>query len=237
MELIKLHNICRSFQSGSLKLQVLKGITATIHQGEFVALMGTSGSGKSTLMNILGFLDRPSSGDYWFQGQAVSGLSADERALLRNQKIGFIFQSFNLLPRISALDNVLLPMTYADHSLSESEARQKAKDLLMQVGLKERINHDPFQLSGGEQQRVAIARSLINQPELLLADEPTGNLDSHNSFEVLEMFKQLNQNEKKTVLLVTHEIETAEVADRIIYMRDGILVENKSVEPSLINTY
>ena len=228
MELIIVRDIWRTFHLGSIDLQVLKGVSATISRGEFVALMGMSGSGKSTLMNILGCLDRPTSGEYLLDGQDVSQLSSDALALLRNKKMGFVFQNFNLLPRISALDNVALPLSYTLPRISEHESRQRARELLHRVGLKGRVTHDPSQLSGGEQQRVAIARALINRPELLLADEPTGNLDSGNSAEILAMFKQLNTDDNITILLVTHEPEIAASANRTIVMRDGMIVDNNA---------
>lgn len=178
-------------------------------------------------MNILGCLDRPTSGKYWLEGQDVTLLSTDERAIIRNQKIGFVFQSFNLLPRISALENVAMPLAYAAHRVSEKEARQRASELLERVGLRGRLDHDPSQLSGGEQQRVAIARALINQPEILLADEPTGNLDSQTSLEILDMFQKLNSDDKISILLVTHEQNIASAANRTIYIRDGLIVDDK----------
>jgi len=227
LDLIKLQDIYRTFQLGSIEVEVLKGVSATISLGEFVALMGMSGSGKSTLMNILGCLDRPTSGKYWLEGQDVTLLSTDERAIIRNQKIGFVFQSFNLLPRISALENVAMPLAYAAHRVSEKEARQRASELLERVGLRGRLDHDPSQLSGGEQQRVAIARALINQPEILLADEPTGNLDSQTSLEILDMFQKLNSDDKISILLVTHEQNIASAANRTIYIRDGLIVDDK----------
>ncbi len=228
MELIKVRNICRTFHLGSIDLKVLKGVSTTISRGEFIALMGMSGSGKSTLMNILGCLDRPTSGEYLLDGQDVSRLSSDALALLRNTKMGFVFQNFNLLPRISALDNVAVPLAYAQPRVSDQEARQRARELLRRVGLQDRVDHDPSQLSGGEQQRVAIARALINRPELLLADEPTGNLDSGTSSEILAMFQQLNSDENITIVLVTHEPEIAASANRIIVMRDGMIVKNNA---------
>ena len=229
MKLIELLDIHRTFKLGSIDLNVLQGVSATISRGELVALMGVSGSGKSTLMNILGCLDRPTSGEYWFEGQDVSQLSSDERAHLRNKKMGFVFQSFNLLPRISALENVAMPLTYTSPRVSDKEAKQRAEEMLTRVGLGKRISHDPSQLSGGEQQRVAIARALINQPELLLADEPTGNLDSTNSSEILAMFQELNRDDNITILLVTHEQEIANAANRTIYMRDGQIVDDASI--------
>jgi macrolide transport system ATP-binding/permease protein len=240
MEFIELRDLYKTYHLGEIDVPVLQGISLTVARGEFVALMGTSGSGKTTLMNILGCLDRPTSGDYWLEGQDVVALSADEWAQFRNQKIGFVFQTFNLLPRTSALDNVIMPLTYTAGHLSEREARQRGEDLLRKVGLWERRDHEPSQLSGGQQQRVAIARALINHPPLLFADEPTGNLDSHTSEEVLELFKQLNE-EGVTIILVTHDEDVARVAKRIIRIADGVLaaeerhpqeVEPKSPSPA-----
>src|SRR5512143_311024 len=192
MELIELHDIYKTYNLGEIDVPVLRGISLSVAQGEFVALMGTSGSGKTTLMNILGCLDRPSSGDFWLDGQDVTALNADAWAQLRNEKIGFVFQTFNLLSRTSALENVMMPLSYTAAHLSDRESRQRAEDLLRRVGLGERLDHEPSQLSGGQQQRVAIARALINNPSILFADEPTGNLDSKTSEEVLELFKRLN---------------------------------------------
>jgi ABC-type lipoprotein export system ATPase subunit len=199
----------------------LKGVSLTIAQGELTALMGASGSGKSTLMNILGCLDRPTSGEYLLDGQEISRLSSDERALLRNHRIGFVFQNFNLLSRTSALDNVMMPLSYSAENLPERQARQRATEMLERIGLGDRLHHEPSQLSGGQQQRVAIARALINRPSILLADEPTGNLDSHTSEEVLHLFGQLNEEQGITVILVTHDINIAHHAKRIIRILDG----------------
>jgi macrolide transport system ATP-binding/permease protein len=223
MELIELRDIHKTYHLGEIDVPVLRGISLTVSQGEFVALMGTSGSGKTTLMNILGCLDRPSSGQYWLDGQDVVALSADDWAQLRNEKIGFVFQTFNLLPRTSALENVMMPLSYTAQHLSDQEARQRAENLLRRVGLGERQDHEPSQLSGGQQQRVAIARALINSPTLLFADEPTGNLDSKTSEEVLELFRKLNQEEGVTIILVTHDANVARSAARIIRISDGMV--------------
>ncbi len=223
MELLELHDVCKTYHLGEMDLQVLKGITLSVGKGELVALMGASGSGKSTLMNILGCLDRPSSGEYWLDGTEISGASANERAKLRNRLIGFVFQSFNLLARTSALDNVCMPLTYSTEYVHEDEMKARATELLRKVGLAERMDHQPSQLSGGQQQRVAIARSLINRPHLLLADEPTGNLDSRTSEEILQMFKDLNEKEGLTIILVTHDPEVANHAKRTIRIRDGLI--------------
>jgi ABC-type lipoprotein export system ATPase subunit len=223
MDLIRLKDVTKTYYLGEVDVPVLKGITLTIDRGEFVALTGASGSGKSTLMNILGCLDRPSSGEYWLDGQEVSKLSTDHRARVRNQKIGFVFQNFNLLPRTSALEQVTMPLTYHTGKLSEREGRERGKALLNRVGLGDRMHHYPSQLSGGQQQRVAIARALINNPPLLFADEPTGNLDSRTTKEVLEMFRKLNDEEGITVIIVTHEPDVASVARRNIRMTDGLI--------------
>ena len=224
MEVIELQDLHKTYHLGEIKVPVLKGISLTVARGEFVALMGTSGSGKTTLMNILGCLDRPSSGEYWLEGQDVVALSADEWAQLRNQKLGFVFQTFNLLPRTSALENVIMPLSYTAARLSDREARQRAEDLLQRVGLGERLDHESSQLSGGQQQRVAIARALVNQPSILFADEPTGNLDASTSEEVLELFRRLNDEEGVTIILVTHDENVARYADRIIRIYDGTIV-------------
>src|SRR6478672_11914212 len=193
MDLIKLNNVRKNYRLGEVDVPVLKGVSLEVRRGELVALMGASGSGKSTLMNILGCLDRPTSGRYWLDGEDVSTLSAVERAVVRGRKIGFVFQSFNLLARTSALDNVMMPLAYARPKPSDAEARKRAQDLPDRVGLGDRGHHHPSQLSGGQMQRVAIARSLVNDPPVLLADEPTGNLDSRTRVEILEMFRKLNE--------------------------------------------
>jgi macrolide transport system ATP-binding/permease protein len=223
MEFIELRDLYKTYLLGEIEVPVLKGISLTVSRGEFVALMGTSGSGKTTLMNILGCLDRPSAGEYWLDGEDVTALSADEWAQIRSRKIGFVFQTFNLLPRTSALENVIMPLSYTAEHLSDRVARQRAEDLLHQVGLGGRLDHEPSQLSGGQQQRVAIARALINHPPLLFADEPTGNLDSRTSEEVLELFQQLNEKEGVTIILVTHDEQVARYAKRIIRISDGVL--------------
>jgi ABC-type lipoprotein export system ATPase subunit len=223
MELIRLENITKTYHVGEIDVPVLKGVSLTIDRGELVALTGASGSGKSTLMNILGCLDRPTSGKYWLDGQEVSKISSDQRALVRNRKIGFVFQSFNLLPRTSALDQVMMPLTYTATHLSEREGRKRAEALLDLVGLSDRMDHEPSQLSGGQQQRVAIARALINKPPLLFADEPTGNLDSKTSKEVLAMFRQLNEKEGITIIIVTHDANVAATASRHVRMADGLI--------------
>ena len=222
-KLIELKNITKTYFLGEIDVPVLKGISLDIEHGEYVALMGASGSGKSTLMNILGCLDRPTSGDYLLEGEEVGRTSGDRRALIRNHKIGFVFQNFNLLPRTSALENVIMPLNYTNGNLSAGECRRRGMAALEQVGIAERSGHQPSQLSGGQQQRVAIARALINRPPLLFADEPTGNLDSHTSVEVMEMFSKLNA-EGITVTLVTHSEEIANYAKRVIHVSDGQVV-------------
>jgi len=223
MDLIELKDVHKTYYLGEVAVPVLRGITLNVARGELVALMGASGSGKSTLMNLLGCLDHASSGEYWLDGQEISRLTANEYARLRNRTIGFVFQSFNLLPRTTALENVMMPLTYSGENLSEQQKKQRAADLLRKVGLADRIDHQQSQLSGGEQQRVAIARSLVNRPRILLADEPTGNLDSRTSAELLQMFRQLNQADGITVILVTHDPVVAQYAQRIIRIKDGLL--------------
>lgn len=224
-DLIRLENIVKTYQVGEVDVPVLKGVSFTIKRGELVALMGASGSGKSTLMNILGCLDRPTSGHYWLDGREVGGLSPDERALVRTAKLGFVFQSFNLLPRTTAMNNVLMPLDYSPAPPSAGKAVERAYELLVRVGLEERLDHVPSKMSGGQQQRVAIARSLINQPALLLADEPTGNLDSKTSVEILRMFQELNAA-GITVVLVTHDPKVASYAHRTIRVKDGLIEED-----------
>src|ERR1700680_1936789 len=205
MELITLKDIYKTYFLGEVDVPVLKGVSLEIRKGEMAALMGASGSGKTTLMNLLGCLDRPTSGQYWLDGQEISRLSADARATIRNKKIGFVLQTFNLLPRTSALEQVTMPLSYTAENLSEREWRKRARALLERVGLGDRTHHEPSQLSGGQQQRVAIARALINNPPLVLADEPTGALDSHTSEEILQLFQQLNSEEGITIVIVTHD--------------------------------
>ncbi len=237
MELIELNDLYKTYHLGDeIDVPVLKGVSLKVAAGEMVALMGVSGSGKSTLMNILGCLDRPTSGEYWLDGEEVSMLSINERALVRNRKIGFVFQSFNLLARTSALDNVMMPLSYTAEDLSDREARKKSIEMLDRVGLGDRMDHEPSQLSGGQQQRVAIARALVNRPRLLFADEPTGNLDSRTSEEVLRMFQDLNRDEGITVILVTHDPNIAAHARRIIHIRDGIIEGDAAAVPPPLPT-
>lgn len=219
MSLIELKNIHKSYPLGDRELEILKGIDLNIEEGEFVAIMGPSGSGKSTLMNILGCLDKPSKGQYLLDGRRVENMSSDELAEVRNQKIGFVFQGFNLLSRISALENVELPMVYA--GIGEEERAKRAKAALEKVGLKNRMHHQPNQLSGGQQQRVAIARAIVNNAPIIFADEPTGNLDTKMSVEIMDLFTKLNQELGRTIILVTHEEDIARYAQRIIRIVDG----------------
>jgi putative ABC transport system ATP-binding protein len=227
--IIDIKGITRDFQLGSETVYVLKGIDLLINKGEYVALMGPSGSGKSTLMNILGCLDTPTSGSYILNGKQVSEMHDDELAEIRNKEIGFVFQTFNLMPRTTALDNVALPMVYAGFS---KEARNnRATEVLTQVGLSDRMDHKPNQLSGGQRQRVAVGRALVNKPSIILADEPTGNLDSKTSIEIMKLFGEIHAN-GNTVILVTHEEEIAAHAHRIIRLRDGIIekdFQNKEI--------
>ena len=226
MPLVDVRDLTKTYHlPGGLDVPVLKGVTLSVEKGEMVALMGASGSGKSTLMNILGFLDAPSGGSYSFDGRDVSRLSADERADLRAARIGWVFQSFNLLARTSALQNVLMPLEY-HRGRREPRAKEveKAKALLSLLGLEGRMDHTPAQLSGGQQQRVAIARSLVNDPDVLFADEPTGNLDSKTTVEILELFRRLNEEKGITVVVVTHDAEVCDYARRTIHVRDGLVV-------------
>jgi len=217
---ITIRNIIRDFKLGQETVHVLKGIDLDVEHGEYIAIMGPSGSGKSTLMNILGCLDTPTSGSYILNGQDVSKLSDDELADIRNREIGFVFQTFNLLPRTTALENVALPMVYAGLSKKEREAR--AQEVLRSVGLADRMDHKPNQLSGGQRQRVAVGRALVNNPSIILADEPTGNLDSKTSIEILQLFDDIHKA-GNTVIMVTHEEDVAARAHRIIRLRDGII--------------
>ncbi|MEA2625257.1 MAG: putative transport system ATP-binding protein [Candidatus Binatota bacterium] len=217
--LIEVRDVCKTYEAGDATVHALQGVSLAVHRGEFLAVMGASGSGKSTFMNLLGCLDRPTSGSYRLDGVDVAALSSDERAEIRNRKLGFVFQSFNLIPRTSALENVELPLFYGDLSLAEQ--RKRAQQALATVGLTGREHHLPNQLSGGQQQRVAIARALVNRPPLLLADEPTGNLDSHTSAEILDIFAELNRAQGLTIVLVTHEPDVATYAERVVTFRDG----------------
>jgi putative ABC transport system ATP-binding protein len=226
--LIRVVDLRRSYALGDVTVHALRGVTLDIAKGSMVAIVGASGSGKSTLMNILGLLDRPTQGHYYLEGKDVSGMDRDVRAELRNRKIGFVFQNFSLLPRTTALENIELPLLYNGRGLRASQRHQKALELLNAVGLGDRAHHTPNQLSGGQQQRVAIGRSLVNDPELILADEPTGNLDSRTSVEIMEILQRLNRQRQITVLLITHEPDIAGYAERVITVRDGKV---KSDEP------
>ena len=226
MDCLRLEDVHKEYARGKVPVPVLRGVSLAVGRGEFVALMGASGSGKTTLINLLGSLDRPTSGHYWLDDEEVSGLSEEARARLRNHKIGFVFQNFNLLPRLSALENVAMPLAYAGGGLSDRDGRERARALLDRVGLGGRIDHEPAQLSGGEQQRVAIARSLINNPSVLIADEPTGNLDSRTGEQVLAVFRELNAETGITIILVTHDPSVAAHADRVIRMRDGLVEDD-----------
>lgn len=229
-ELIRVEGVHKTYRMGDVEVPALCGINLTIAHGEFVAVMGSSGSGKSTFMNILGCLDRPSRGRYFLEGEEVGSLSADEWAYIRNKRIGFVFQGFNLLSRTSALENVELPMMY-NNGLASQERHRRAIEVLTLVGLGNRLDHTPNQLSGGQQQRVAIARALVNRPPLVLADEPTGNLDSATSSEIMGLFQQLNRDQHISVILVTHESDIAEYAKRQIVFRDGVVVSDQRSQP------
>ncbi|GIW80290.1 MAG: macrolide export ATP-binding/permease protein MacB [Gemmatales bacterium] len=227
MALIQLTDVCKVYDLGEVKVEALRNVSLTIERGEFVALVGPSGSGKSTLMNTLGCLDRPTSGSYLLDGREIATLSNDERAEVRNEKLGFVFQNFNLLSRTPAVENVELPLLYS-RRLSARERRRLAVEMLVKVGLADRIEHHPNQLSGGQQQRVAIARALVNRPAILMADEPTGNLDSKTSVEIIKLFQKLNTESGITVILVTHDANVARSAKRIIRLQDGEIVEDST---------
>ena len=225
MSLIELRDIRKSYWMGKSQLEVLHGVSISVERGEFIAMMGPSGSGKSTTMNILGCLDVPTSGEYFLDGKNVADLSGDQLAAIRNQMIGFVFQGFNLLQRSSALVNVELPMLYA--GIPRKERLQRAKESLERMGLGDRMHHDPSQLSGGQQQRVAIARGIVNRAPILMANEPTGNLDSKTSDEIMLLFQELNREEGITIVLVTHEADVAAYAKRILHFKDGLIVNDE----------
>ena len=230
---IKLDNIHKTYHTGEVDVFAVRGVSLDIAQGEFVAIMGASGSGKSTMMNIIGCLDRPTEGHYFLDGVDVSHLDRDELAAIRNKKLGFVFQGFNLLSRTSALENVELPMLYTHAHLTSAEQRERAIHALQVVGLADRADHHPNQLSGGQQQRVAIARALVNSPAVLLADEPTGNLDTHTSAEVMGVFQKLNEA-GITIVMVTHELDIAAFTKRNVIMRDGVVVNDSLVQQRLM---
>ena len=226
-KLIEVTNLTKVYGTGSVAVQALRGVNMTVEQGEFVAIMGASGSGKSTLMNILGCLDRPTSGTYILDGEDVSRMSKNQLASVRNKKIGFVFQSYNLLPRFTAVKNVTLPLLYNGNARnSDKERTERAVTLLGAVGLGERARHRPNELSGGQQQRVAIARALVNTPSIILADEPTGNLDSRSSMEIMDVLHQLHE-QGATIVMVTHEVDIASRAGRAIYLQDGQIVSDR----------
>jgi putative ABC transport system ATP-binding protein len=227
-ELIRVRDLVKKYRMGDMEVPALRGVTLAIGTGEFVAVMGSSGSGKSTFMNILGCLDRPTSGKYFIDGDEVGALTADQWADIRNQRIGFVFQGFNLLARTTALENVELPMMYS--GCSGRQRHQRALEVLGLVGLDERLDHTTNQLSGGQQQRVAIARALVNRPSLILADEPTGNLDSATSGEIMRLFQRLNRDQGITIVLVTHEVDIAEYAKRQIHFKDGLVISDQMTE-------
>jgi putative ABC transport system ATP-binding protein len=227
--LIRIQDLQKSYQLGDVTVHALRGVTLDIARGTFNTIVGTSGSGKSTIMNILGLLDHPTSGRYFLEGEDVSGFDKDRRAVLRNGKIGFVFQSFNLLPRTTAIENVELPLLYDSQPHPPAERHRKAQSLLDAVGIGQRAHHTPNQLSGGQQQRVAIARALVNDPEILLADEPTGNLDSRTSIEIMEVLQRLNREQHITIVLITHESDIAEYGTRVIAFRDGRVVKDEAV--------
>ncbi|MDH6352415.1 ABC transporter ATP-binding protein [Brevibacillus sp. 1238] len=231
--MLQVEGLTKSYKTGDSTLPILKGVSLLVEQGEFVAIMGPSGSGKSTFMNMLGCLDRPDTGSYILDGIEVSSLNDKQLAYVRNQKIGFVFQSFNLLARSTSLHNVELPMMYAN--VSRSERRNRATEALKRVGLGERMHHKPTQLSGGQKQRVAIARALVNRPAILLADEPTGNLDSRSGVEIMSIFQELH-TQGVTIILVTHEMDIAQHAERIVTFKDGIIIRDERVEERVFST-
>jgi putative ABC transport system ATP-binding protein len=226
---ISVRNLVKTYVVGEVEVKALRGVNLDVQRGEFLAVTGPSGSGKSTFMHIVGCLDRPTSGQYFLDGQDVSRMSKDALASVRNKKIGFVFQGFNLLSRTSALDNVELPLLYGGGALKTAERHKRAMEVLTAVGLGNRADHHPNQLSGGQQQRVAIARALINNPSILLADEPTGNLDTKTSIEVMGIFQRLNQERAITVVLITHEMDIAEYGTRMVTFRDGQVVADKAI--------
>jgi putative ABC transport system ATP-binding protein len=230
-EVIRVENLHKTYHMGDVEVPALRGVNLTVDRGEFVAVMGSSGSGKSTFMNVVGCLDQPTRGKYFLEGEEVGALSPDARAHIRNKRIGFVFQGFNLLSRTTALENVELPMMY--NGFAGKQRHERAATVLSLVGLGERLDHTPNQLSGGQQQRVAIARALVNRPSLILADEPTGNLDSSTSAEIMTLFQRLNLDEGITMIVVTHEQDIADYAQRRVTFRDGVIVSDQRKETGL----
>jgi putative ABC transport system ATP-binding protein len=228
--LIELRDICKIYQMGDVQVQAVCGVNLDVEKGELISIMGPSGSGKSTLMNIIGLLDQPTSGEYWLEGADVAKLDENTLAEIRNRRIGFVFQSYNLLARTTALDNVELPLIYS----GTKNRRRKAREALETVGLGDRVDHRPNELSGGQQQRVAIARALVNDPDIILADEPTGNLDTKTGLEIIDLFQRLNKERGITILFVTHDPEIADFTRRIIHIRDGAIEHNEYVENQLM---
>lgn len=229
---IRTEKLTRSYSMGESLITALRDADLTIHAGEFIALMGASGSGKSTLLNLVGLLDRATSGEYWLEGKPVSSLRRDELSDLRGRRIGFVFQNFNLLPRYAAWENVALPLAYRKGEFGSQDQRSRAREALSRVQLEHRVDHNPTELSGGERQRVAIARALITQPAVILADEPTGNLDSKTGVEIMHLLKELN-DEGRTIIVVTHDVNVAQYANQIYHMSDGLLTEGESTHVAL----
>jgi putative ABC transport system ATP-binding protein len=225
MALVELKDIRKSFSMGKEEVEILHGISISVEKSEFVAMMGPSGSGKSTTMNILGCLDKPTSGTYILNGQNINDLEGDDLAVIRNRTIGFVFQGFNLLQKTSAIENVELPLLYA--GMPKKERKERAREALIQMGLEDRLYHEPTQLSGGQQQRVAIARGIVNRAPILMADEPTGNLDSKTSDEIMKLFKKINEEDGTTIILVTHEPDVAAYAKRIVHFKDGMITSDE----------